>query len=649
MRSEGAGKSGRAEKSQRSESKSEGKSREAKQASSEAGQAAKEAGQSAREAKEAAAQARQAGTEPGRREATGRAEQAAAQAEEKSRKAAEAARRAQAAAQEAERGAGKADKPAVEQARGAASAAAASAKSAAGSAAQAREEVRTLRGPGKADTFSTQGAGGAAGTAGSSAAGGATRAAAANTRLTAEESRAVEAAKAAQADAKAATESAVKADQRVQAGVDRLKQAQQAVTTAQAAYDNFQPGPRTGQIKQQLKEDLDAAKAELAAAQQELRSAQADAAKARTQAEAAARKADSAADKLEQLAKANPQSREALSSVAADTRRAESQAKGAMAIAGRAAAPQAIATVSYDKMTDVRNNAGLHDSVLDGAIVGRNGQVYPPGTDASQVQGMLPDNGRPPTGERIYYVNGIQNNAAYQSGSMQAIANATGAEVVGIHNSTEGMGKDLLQCAMDKVPAFREANAATQSLANQILKDVEAGRPVHLMAHSQGGLVTSNALKIVKDYLVQEKGARGADDILKNIKVESFGAAADNWPHGPQYVHYINDKDTVPMQVAMGALPPEVIRESAGGERAQVHFIRDDPRSAHPLAQNSATQMVAAGGDIPAHDFNDGYLHHRLPFEEGLANSNDLSGASPVATRDENGNLRGYTYYQVQQ
>jgi hypothetical protein len=280
-----------------------------------------------------------------------------------------------------------------------------------------------------------------------------------------------------------------------------------------------------------------------------------------------------------------------------------------------------------DDASVIQNGGHADDRYFDGAVIGAGGRVYAPGTDARVVAPIRPNNGRTPTNETIYYVNGIQNNAAFQAGSAQNIANATGANVVAIHNSTGGpgggMAADLGQCFNDKI-GLRDNNPATQALANQILRDVEAGRPVHVMAHSQGALVTSGALNEVKTELIREHGAQRADELLKNIKVETFGGAASTYPYGPRYVHYVNRYDPVAMAVGLGgqsgpqgpgSLSPAQVAH-AGGDRAALHYIEGDARD---------------HGDLfSAHDFNQGYLSHRQEFADGLANNDPLLGPSPV-------------------
>ncbi|WP_224242556.1 hypothetical protein [Hyalangium gracile] len=299
----------------------------------------------------------------------------------------------------------------------------------------------------------------------------------------------------------------------------------------------------------------------------------------------------------------------------------------AVAEGGTASKPRPIGYVDQEGQVPERQ--------LDGAVIGAGGAAYASGTDAYSTTPVGPTNGKPAT-ETVIYVNGIQNTANVQYGSMQTVANELGANVYGIHNSTaedHPLGSfvgDLVQCLTDKTG--RVPNSATSALALQVVKDLEAGRPVHLMAHSQGALVTSNALSATKEYLLHERqpplSEAAVDKMMSRIKVETFGGAAASYPYGPQYVHYINTFDTVPMNAGLGSYTDAYLRQmQGGGDRATFHFIHDDPRTSNPLLQNNLTQI---GELIPAHDFNQGYMAHRMPFNEGHASNADLSGASPV-------------------
>jgi hypothetical protein len=143
------------------------------------------------------------------------------------------------------------------------------------------------------------------------------------------------------------------------------------------------------------------------------------------------------------------------------------------------------------------------DSRNDGLMVGRGGQTFPPNTPLSQVPAFQPVDGVK-NNTTIIYTNGIQTDLAGQTASLQSIANTTGSRVVGVHNATDGFAADLRQCVQDKLDKGR--NPAVDTLANTIYNELKAGNPVHLMGHSQGGLVTSRALQHVQQRLRAEDG-----------------------------------------------------------------------------------------------------------------------------------------------
>lgn len=685
MRTESSGskETRRSEGKSSTESRSSKESGASKRATDESRKASEAASKAAAEAKRAAQEASKAATPQERREATRKAEQASQKATELSAKAETAARAAETAARTAQQHAtpGSLEAREAQAALKEAQAALTAAKLGTQSAQQARQTVQTLGTPGAADRFSGPGptptptptagprptptpaqASGPTPTPTPTPTAGPTptptpahtsptgpvasaQATTAAGPIPPAAQASVNQAQQARTEAQAAAAASIRAEQNVTQAQQAMMQAQQAASHARTELENFKgPSSQRKLLEEAAKNSLE----DLATARNTLATAQAEAGAAAKKARDAADAATLAAQKVEFFAKQQPGGSPALDAVAADTRRAAAGATAGATRAEAATQPRPIGTVSYDVMYQTENNSGMHDIVFDGAVIGAGGQVYPPGTDASTIPGVRPDDGTPFTGERIYYVNGIQNSASFQSQSIQNIANTTGAEVVGIHNSTEGIGADLMQCMLDKLPTFHQTNAATRALAVQIVKDLQAGRPVHLMAHSQGGLVTSGALTLAKEYLetVAPGNKADADKLLKTIKVESFGSAAASWPYGPQYVHYINENDSVPMITGLGRQDPAIRQENMGGDRAQIHMIRDDPRTPNPLLWSPETQLTTL--EIPAHDFNDGYLHHRQEWDVGHANSNDLSGPSPVEQRDEDSNLlEGYNYYYL--
>ncbi|WNG24929.1 hypothetical protein F0U62_13595 [Cystobacter fuscus] len=265
----------------------------------------------------------------------------------------------------------------------------------------------------------------------------------------------------------------------------------------------------------------------------------------------------------------------------------------------------------------VNLNKRTNDVEFDGALVGVDkaikqkdlgGKNDLPPVSLQDIEGYTPNTfvHRPERGT-IIQINGINTTLEQQKQALQATADATGAKVVGIHNATEGLAGDLQQSVGDKLNVGN--NPAVTSLANVILQELRAGRPVHLMAHSQGGLITSRAIEEVTKQLksefedvVNDDGQRVKRDktrLLYLIKVETFGAASGRYPDGPRYVHYVNTKDPVSNLFGVeGALSFFNHKgKDSKGEEAKVI----------PLTEKSLIQ---------AHSYTDVYLKERKNFDE---------------------------------
>ena len=232
------------------------------------------------------------------------------------------------------------------------------------------------------------------------------------------------------------------------------------------------------------------------------------------------------------------------------------------------------------------------DKAFDGSLVGANGQTFARDTPLSDIPAVTP-NGGVRNNETLIYVNGIQTDVAGQTRSLQAIADNSGSRVVGVHNATGTFAGDLLQSLGDKLDIGR--NPAVDTLADTVYNELRTGRDVHLMAHSQGAIITSRALTDVRNRLMLEDGMsrQAAENLLNNVKVETFGGAARRYPDGPQYVHYVNRNDGVPQSTGLRSwLNPF----AHAGRDAVTHYFRE-------------------GGGFTSHGFEEFYLPERVSFD----------------------------------
>ncbi len=253
------------------------------------------------------------------------------------------------------------------------------------------------------------------------------------------------------------------------------------------------------------------------------------------------------------------------------------------------------------QVTSLLGGSKPPDRVHDGQFVGANGKTFPPGTPLSQIPAVMPKNNPNPT-KTIIYVNGIMTPKEAQSSDLQAIADKSGARTIGIHNSTEGFISDLAQCVKDKLDKGR--NPAVDTLADTVYSELKAGRSVDLMGYSQGGLITSRALKDVYNRLRIEDGMSKAEveKTMSRVNVETFGAAAATYPDGPKYVHYVNNRDMVPSLFGLGGSVDPLAFLKKAGKDAVVHRFGD-----------GGINLVAN------HMLQDTYLKHRVPFEDARA------------------------------
>lgn len=243
------------------------------------------------------------------------------------------------------------------------------------------------------------------------------------------------------------------------------------------------------------------------------------------------------------------------------------------------------------------------DSAVDGHYLGADGKTYPPNTPLGDIPAVqLPPGelapGVQPNNETIIYTNGILSDTEAQKASLEAIARQTGSRVIGVRNATDGFVGDAVQVFNDRVD--RVTNPAVDTLADTVYNEISNGRPVHLMAHSQGGIVTSRALTDVKNRLVAEDGLTiaQAEARMSGIRVETFGAAARSYTDGPQYVHYVRKNDAVPQALGLGS--NNYSDSPYAGRGAVVHEFEG---KGEPIF------------NIP-HGFDDFYIKDRVPFEQ---------------------------------
>ena len=208
----------------------------------------------------------------------------------------------------------------------------------------------------------------------------------------------------------------------------------------------------------------------------------------------------------------------------------------------------------------------------------------------------------PALDKRIVYVNGIGTPMNAHAYTVKLLSVVSGAAVIGIYNQS-GDGNetnivyDLVQCLGDK--SGLSNNPATNTMAPAIYDACVSGVYLNIVAHSQGAIITSRALRQGIGLLLDRYGRRnakvlalfnevekrrgfwesvgrgiiGANDndrlrleialqreirplveerLAKYVSVQTFGGAARFYPNGPLYRHVFNGWDPVPVLFGQG-------------------------------------------------------------------------------------------------
>lgn len=196
---------------------------------------------------------------------------------------------------------------------------------------------------------------------------------------------------------------------------------------------------------------------------------------------------------------------------------------------------------------------------------------------------------------RIYFVNGIRVLGRDHAITAGLLSLLTERPIWGVYNRTtgsiSGLIFDVAQCALDYTqnatarlssrrnldrPAIpdREVpellakvkrnsvvwNSATAQLFEQLV--IHRNTPQMIVAHSQGNLITSNALFVLEDML----GSRA----LRNIRVYSLASPAPAWPLGLRHTNGGGGRqENAFMNDMVALLRPHNLAAKAGVSRFQ--------------------------------------------------------------------------------
>lgn len=140
--------------------------------------------------------------------------------------------------------------------------------------------------------------------------------------------------------------------------------------------------------------------------------------------------------------------------------------------------------------------------------------------------------------EHWFFINGIMTNREVAALNELALENIFGKDFHTLYNPTNGFVADILEVIYERtLDNFAEI---TQQLFIVVDDLICRDKKVKIIAHSQGGVILSNFLK-----LINEHSKNGKD--YSNLEVYTFASAADEdvLVDGVFQEHFGNEKDFV--------------------------------------------------------------------------------------------------------
>lgn len=229
----------------------------------------------------------------------------------------------------------------------------------------------------------------------------------------------------------------------------------------------------------------------------------------------------------------------------------------------------------------------------------------------------------------IYYTNGMNTSRDAAHEDAAALSAKTGKPVVVVFNATEGSGlgfiADVGQCALDQVNPLNP-NPATKTDEELMYQAAKGDKEQTFVAHSQGGIITRNALMRVHLRLYSEKFMETlketknpveshltawnfANEKIQNVHIITAGGAGWAWPPYANVDHVVNTADPIPNFFGQMFLlnPRDAVQEITGQD---VEWL---PGGTAPYNENESVDVVHDPPDdwlagFPGHSFQDVYL-----------------------------------------
>lgn len=167
--------------------------------------------------------------------------------------------------------------------------------------------------------------------------------------------------------------------------------------------------------------------------------------------------------------------------------------------------------------------------------------------------------------ERWFFCNGVVSDKSGWKLQADYISELFGKKVEALHNPTDTIVVDLIECMAGRV--WNKAEAAAKKYVNILEPILRNGEEVHIIAYSQGGITLGNALKILHKKNVD----------TSKLSVYTFGSAHDFFDFdGKLYSEHFGNKNDYVARIGVlsyGAGQAKVYESDNYGHFLNAHYL----------------------------------------------------------------------------
>jgi hypothetical protein len=198
---------------------------------------------------------------------------------------------------------------------------------------------------------------------------------------------------------------------------------------------------------------------------------------------------------------------------------------------------------------------------------------YSPFRDVPHLPYEVPQQGTFIDDKQIwFFINGICTDRSVLRLNGKALSDLFQRKIYLMHNPSDGIILDLLECVVGRT---LQPISTLESSVAQILEDaLNTHHKVILIAHSQGGIITTGALYKLASKLI---GSRSR--LFKKLEVYTFASAATEFKLPQVYSeHFCHQRDYVARIGAVGNMTKftgRFFNYDASGHLLNTHYLKN--------------------------------------------------------------------------